>query len=356
MHILCWDLPVLSAFFNFFWVLSYEKLMSRLRVGICPAMTVSVLEKLRSAGIVNVIDFVSHDLDVLATKSGIGYRELASIRRVLVNEHAAPVVAGCSVFEVVVATTSIVSVGCRALDNLLEGGILTSEITEVVTDRSGVTDALVMNTIFAVVTTMCKNVVFIDTSNRFDVTRLALMLASQPDVDVENSLRRVRIVKCFDVLTLLSKLSSLCESPNLSNDSFYSSVKLVVISGIVDCIIPSLSHIHNNAGCGYVAQLVRHFRLLTTDLCYAVLLCNGDGHLAMSKNTTSARANPVGRLWCSVPATRLEVVNITGESNDSCVTDNQTTYGQVKVTVSASNRIPTGQYIELKINEHGLFT
>ena len=318
-------------------------------------MTASVLEKLRSAGIVNVVDFVSHDLDVLATKSGVGYRELAAIRRVLINEQAAPVVGGCSLFEVAVATTSIVSVGCRKLDSLLEGGILTSEITEVVTDRSSVCDALVMNTIYTVVTAVSKNVVLIDTSNSFDVSHLAAMLASQPEVDAESALNRVRIVKCFDVLTLLSKLSILCEASSLSNDSFYSSMKLVVINGIVDCIIPSLSRIHNNAGCGYVAQLMRQFRHLTTDFCYAVLLCNGDGQLAVSKNTTSTRLTPVGSLWCSIPATRLDVVNITEESNKCGDTDNRMTHGRVKVMLSASNRLQMGQCIELGVDEHGLF-
>jgi len=319
-------------------------------------MTASAVEKLRVAGILNVVDFVTADLDVLATKSGVAYRELAAIRRALINEHAAPVVAGCSLFDVAVATTSIVSLGSRALDAMLEGGILTSEITEVVTDRSGVSDALVMNAVCAVVTTMSKNVVFIDMSNRFDVTHLATMLASQPDVHVESALKRVRVVKCFDVLTLLSKLSILCEAPGLSNDSFYSSVKLIVISGIVDCIIPSLSRMHNNAGCGYVAQLVHQLRLLTTDFCFAVLLCNSDAHLTVLKNATSARATPVGRLWCSVPATRLDVVDITRGINESCDTENCVTNARVKVTLSTSNRLPLGHCVELEINEHGLFT
>ena len=336
---------------------SFLKKMSRLQVGICSSMTTSVIEKLRSAGIVSFIDFISHDVDVLATKSGVGYRELAAIRRAVINEHAAPVVGGCSLFEVVVATTSIVSVGCRVLDSLLEGGIFTSEVTEVVTDRSSVSDALVMNAIFAVLTTMNKNVVFIDTSNHFAVTCLAAMLESKPDVDAESALKRVKVVRCFDVLSLLSELSVLCDAQSLiSDDSFYSSLKLVVINGIADYIIPSLSHIHNNAGCGYVSQLVHQLRLLATDLCCAVLLCNGDGYLAVSKNASGERTTPVGRFWCSVPDTRLHIVDITGERTESCDTDNHKTLRRVKVMLSESNRLPTEQSVELAINEHGLFT
>jgi len=330
--------------------------MSRLRVGICSSMTESVLQKLQCAGVVNVVDFVSHDLDVLATKSGVGYRELAAIRRALITEHAAPVVVGSSLFEVVVATTSFVSVGCRALDSLLEGGILTGEITEAVTDRSSVSDALVMNTIVAVVTAMNKNVVFIDTSNRFDVKLLGAMLASQPNVDVESALKQVRVVKCFDVLELLSKLSTLCDTSGPSNGPFYSSVKLIVIDGIVDYILPSLSHIHNNAGCGYVSQLVRVLRLLTTDSCYAVLLCNGDGRASVSKNATTPRLTPVGRLWCSVPDTRVDIVDISAQSSEQSGTENTSMSGRIKVTLSKSNRLPFGQCLELEVNEHGLLT
>lgn len=317
-------------------------------------MTETVLQKLQSVGVVNIVDFVGHDLDVLATKSGVGYRDLAAIRRVLVSEHAAPVVAGSSLFDVVVSTTSIVSAGSSALDNLLEGGIFTGEITEVISDRSVVCDALVMNTVLTVVTAMSKNVMFIDTSNRFDASRLSAMLASQPNVDVETALKRVRVVKCFDVLELLSKLSILSDSQSTSNDSFYSSLKLVIVDGIVDCIVPLLSHIHNNAGCGYIAQLVCQFRLLTTDFGYAVLLCNGDGRSVTSKNTTVPKMTALGMLWCSVPDTRLDVVEVTGESNQ-CGIDNTMAFGQIKITLSKSNRLPVGPCVELKVNELGLY-
>ena len=328
--------------------------MSRLRTGICPSMTGSVLQKLQSVGVVSAVDFVCHDLDALATKTGVGYRELAAIRRALITEHSAPVVAGSSLFDVVVATTSSVSVGCRALDNLLEGGILTGEITEVVTDRSGSSDALVMNTILTVVTAMNKNVVFVDLSNRFDASLLAAMLSSHPNA--EDALKQVRVVKCFDVLELLSKLSRLCEAPGPSNDPFYSSLKLIIIDGIVDFILPSLSHIHNNAGCGYVSQIVRLIRLLTTDSCYAVLLSNGDSCSVASRNNAIPRQTSVVRMWCSVPDTRLDVIDITTESNERSGADNSMTSGRIKVTVSKSNRLALGQCVELEVDKRGLFT
>ena len=67
-------------------------------------MTAPVLQNLQSVGIVNVVDFVTRDLDVLSAKSGIGYRELAAIRRVLIAEHTAPVIGGSSLFDIVVNT------------------------------------------------------------------------------------------------------------------------------------------------------------------------------------------------------------------------------------------------------------
>ena len=344
----------ISALERSFAFILYKKKMSRLRMGICPSMTGSVLQKLQSAGVVNVVDFVSHDLDVWATKTGVGYRELAAIRRALISEHAAPVVGGSSLFDVVVATTSSVSVGCCALDNLLEGGILTGEITEVVTDRSGSSEALVMNTIVTVVTAMNKNVVFVDLSNRFDASLLAAMLSSK--TNVEDALKRVRVVKCFDVLELLGKLSKLCEAPGPSNDPFYSSLKLIIIDGIVDFILPSLSHIHNNAGCGYVSQIVRLLRLLTTDSCYAALLANGDGCAFTSRNTAVPRQTPVARLWCSVPDTRLDIIDTTAESNEHSGTDNSMASGRIRVTVGKSNRLALGQCVELEVDKRGLFT
>lgn len=328
-----------------------KKIMSRLRVGICSSLTASVLQKLQSVGVVNVVDFVSHDLDVLATKSGVGYRELAAIRRALISQYAAPIVSGFSLFDVVVATTSFISVGCRVLDALLEGGILSSEITEVVMDRSGALDVLVINTVAAVVAAMKKNVVFIDTSNRFNVSHIAAMLSRQPGVDLESALQQVRVVKCFDVLELLGELSMLCQAPG----PFYSSLKLIVIDGIMDCILPPLSHLPNNTGCGYVAQLIHLLRQLITDSCYAVLLCTGDGCAVTSKNSATPRLTSVSRLWHSVPDTRLNVVDISVESNEHDGADNPAASRLIKVTVEKSNRLQFGQSVELAVNEHGLF-
>jgi len=326
--------------------------MPRLRAGICSAMTASVLEKLHSAGVVDVFDFVSHDLDILATKTDVGYRELAAIRRALISEHAAPVIAGSQLFDVVVATTSIVSLGSGVLDSLLGGGLFTCEITEVVTDRSVHANSLVMNTVLSVVTSMSKNVVFIDTSNHFDASNLAAMMASRNDVDIETALKRVRVIKCFTVLELLGHLSKLCEATSQSIDPFYSSLKLIVIDGIVDHIMPSLAHIHNNYGCGYVAQLSHQFRLLTTDFCYALLLCNGNG---LVKTSAASKLSLVGKLWCSIPDTRLEVEGIVGENKEQNNTDSRMLSGRVKVTLSKSNRLPIAQRVELNVDEWGLF-
>jgi len=238
---------------------------------------------------------------------------------------------------------------------MLEGGIQTGEITEAVTDRRVSCDVLLLNTIVAVVTAMKKNVVFIDTSNRLDASLLAAMLASQPGVDVESALNRVRVVKCFDVLELFSKLSTLCEALSQSNDSFYSSVKLVVIDGIADCIVPSLSHIVSNSGCGYISQLVRKLRQLATDFCCAVFLCNSNVNTVTLKTTTVPKQTAIGRLWCSVADTRLDVMDITAQNNEQSATDNGEVSGRIKVTLSKSNRLAVGQCVELEVNKHGLF-
>ena len=48
--------------------------MPRLKIGLCPALTPIVMEKLAKIGVHNIIDIIIVDLDELAQKSKVSYK------------------------------------------------------------------------------------------------------------------------------------------------------------------------------------------------------------------------------------------------------------------------------------------
>jgi RAD51-like protein 3 len=250
---------------------------------------------------------------------------------------------GSSFFDSTVTTTSIISTGCNALDDLLDGGIFTGEITEVTgSDQTEVC----LSILLAVASDMKKNVVFFDTANRFDVFRLGntMRLRNMAPLEIEESLRRIRVVRAFDVFDFLDKLNSLSDGLSVHTDSFYTSLKLIVVDGLVDGIFPTLSGCREE-GCGYVAQIAGQLRMISCDFSLAVLV----NRLTVG---SSAKMAPVVRVWSAVPATRIEIRDVAEQVVDQRLRNE--TVKVREVILSKSSRQRTGSHMQMTVDETGL--
>jgi len=301
----------------------------------CPNLTLNVFERLRSAGIRSIVDFFKQDLDELVAASGVTYRDLVVIRRTLLAGHSAPIVGGLSSFNTVVASASIISTGCEALDSLLDGGLLTGEIIELLVPSAGPLSPerfrtavdLGLRIAAEVATVGQKTVVWFDAASRFDAARLAdfvrslscknnslLSLSSSSSSATHSShqmgpLRNVRVVRVFDMFDVASELSSLSDGLAARLDGFLASTKLVVFDGVVESILqPTLGGAIPWDDCrGFVDQITSQLRLIAVEFSVAVLVLGyslaARHHHFRSKDT----ADLVRGAWSFVSGTQIDV-------------------------------------------------
>ncbi|XP_024587038.1 DNA repair protein RAD51 homolog 4 isoform X3 [Neophocaena asiaeorientalis asiaeorientalis] len=106
--------------------------MGVLRAGLCPGLTQDMAQLLRSRGIKTVVDLVSADLEEVAQKCGLSYKALVALRRVLLAQLSAFPFNGADLYEELKTSTAILSTGIASLDKLLDAGLYTGEVTEIV--------------------------------------------------------------------------------------------------------------------------------------------------------------------------------------------------------------------------------
>lgn len=88
-----------------------------------------IWSKLQHAGIKSVTDYVTCAPGKIASKTGMPYKEVVETRRKLLHQFACIPVTASSLWEA--TTHSILPTGSHNLDQLLDGGLLTGELTEV---------------------------------------------------------------------------------------------------------------------------------------------------------------------------------------------------------------------------------
>lgn len=347
--------------------------MSRLLIGMCPNMTTTVFERLRSAGIRHVVDFFKQDVDELASATGVAYRDLVAIRRTLLAAHSAPIVGGLSAFDSVVDSTSIVSTGCPALDGLFDGGLITGEVLELLANgpsqHNRVRTAFDVGLRIAaeVAAVARKTVVWFDAGGRFDAARLAELVHALGSGDAaatssfscphpQNALlRNIRVTSVFDLFEMTAELSSLSESLASRLDAFFASTKLVVVDGVAESLLPSLmgGAIPPDDCRGYVSQLAAQLRQMACEFSIAVVLVGSSSGVASREprpGRSKETANVACRTWSAAAATRVEI-SCSGSFETSHVDQDVWTF-----TVTKSGRLKTGQHCMVNLRQFLLLT
>ena len=93
--------------------------MPLLKAGLCQALTPDVLSTFRDSNIRNVEDFIAADLEDLSRKSGVPYKELISIKRVVLAQYSAFPVSGKNLYDEVLTSISILPTGNYGLSQQL---------------------------------------------------------------------------------------------------------------------------------------------------------------------------------------------------------------------------------------------
>ncbi|NXI78041.1 RA51D protein, partial [Rhipidura dahli] len=324
-----------------------------LRAGLCPGLTEDMIQLLRASGIRTVVDFVSSDLEDVAQKCSLSYKALVAVRRVLLAQFSAFPANGADLYEELKSSTAILPTGSPSLDQLLDSGLYTGEVTELMGAPGSGKTQVCLGIAASVSLGLKQHVVFLDSTAGFTASRLYQMLQAQTEDEEEQArqvlgrlrlcfvlqleaLQRIQVVRVFSIYELLSALQELRDRLSQQVVSSVGPLKVVVLDSVSAVIYPLLGG-RQSEGLALMMQLSRELKTLAREFSLAVVVTN-----QVTRDSSTGPLKPaLGRSWSFVPSTRVLL-----ESREA--TWDKATTRRV-ASLAKSPRQPTGIQVELDI-------
>ncbi|NXL00013.1 RA51D protein, partial [Mesembrinibis cayennensis] len=306
-----------------------------LRAGLCPGLTEEMIQLLRANSIRTVVDFVSSDLEDVAQKCSLSYKALVAVRRVLLAQFSAFPANGADLYEELKSTTAILPTGSPSLDQLLDSGLYTGEVTELMGAPGSGKTQVCLGIAASVSLGLKQHVLFLDSTAGFTASRLYQMLrARTEDEEEQAALQRIQVVRVFDIYEMLSALQELRDRLSQQVVSSMGPLKIVVIDSVSAVIYPLLGG-KQSEGLAIMMQLAKELKTLAREFSLAVVVTN-----QVTRDSSTGPLKPaLGRSWSFVPSTRVLL-----ESKEA-TWDKATT--QRIASLAKSPRQPTGIQVEL---------
>ncbi|XP_040857277.1 DNA repair protein RAD51 homolog 4 isoform X1 [Ochotona curzoniae] len=276
--------------------------MGVLRVGLCPGLSQEMIELLRSCGIRTVVDLASADLEEVAQKSGLSYKALVALRRVLLAQFSAFPINGADLYEELKTSTAILSTGIGGLDKLLDAGLYTGEVTEIVGAPGSGKTQVCLCVAASVAHSLQQNVLYIDSNGGLTASRLLQLLQARTHDEEEQAaaLQRIQVAHAFDIFQMLSVLQDIRGTIAQQVSGASGTMKVVVVDSVTAVVSPLLGG-QQREGLALMMQLARELKTLARDLGMAVVVTN---HVTQDRE--SGKVKPaLGRSWSFVPNTRV---------------------------------------------------
>ncbi|NXP95758.1 RA51D protein, partial [Passerina amoena] len=212
-----------------------------LRAGLCPGLTEDMIQLLRDNGIRTVVDFVSSDLEDVAQKCSLSYKALVAVRRVLLAQFSAFPANGADLYEELKSSTAILPTGSPSLDQLLDSGLYTGEVMELMGAPGTGKTQVCLGIAASVSLGLKQHVLFLDSTGGFTASRLYQMLQAQTEDEEEQAaLQRVQVQRVFNIYEVLRALQELRDHLSQQVLSSMGPLKVVVLDSVSAVIYPLL--------------------------------------------------------------------------------------------------------------------
>nr|XP_027776855.1 DNA repair protein RAD51 homolog 4 isoform X2 [Marmota flaviventris] len=288
--------------------------MGVLRAGLCPGLTQEMVQLLKSRGMKTVVDLAAADLEEVAQKCGLSYKALVALRRVLLAQFSAFPSNGAGLYEEMKTSTAILSTGIGSLDKLLDAGLYTGEVTEIVGGPGSGKTQVCLCVAANVAHGLQQNVLYIDSNGGLTASRLLQLLQPRTQDEDEQARALQRVVHAFDIFQMLDVLQDLRGTVTQQVRCSSGTVKVVIVDSVTAVVSPLLGG-QQRDGLALMMQLARELKTLARELSMAVVVTNH-----MTRDRDSGKFKPaLGRSWSFVPSTRilLDIIEGTGASGSS---------------------------------------
>lgn len=273
-----------------------------LRAGLCPGLTEEMIQLLRANNIRTVVDFVSSDLEDVAQSCSLSYKALVAVRRVLLAQFSAFPTNGADLYEELKSSTAILPTGNPSLDQLLDAGLYTGEVTELAGAPGSGKTQVCLSIAASVSLGLRQHVFFLDSTGGFTASRLYQMLQARVDDKEEQleALQRVQVVRMFDIYEMLRALHEVRDCLSQQVESSAGPLKAVLIDSVSAVLSPLLGG-RQSEGLAIMMQLARELKTLAKEFSVAVVVTNQ----VTRDSSTGALKSALGRSWSFVPSTRV---------------------------------------------------
>ncbi|KAL9981916.1 hypothetical protein ACROYT_G010680 [Oculina patagonica] len=283
----------------------------------------NLINALRGHGINTVADFICCDVDKLARTISVPVEDLSSVQKTIIAQSSAFTMSASDFYDEMMSKFTIMSTGCDNLDELLDGGLYTGELTEIV-GAAGVGKSQICMSI-AMFTAMEteRNVLYIDTGGSLSATRIKDMLQGQnrslDDQKLYDILSRITVIQAFDIFSVVEALESVRQRirTQVDDDDDNESMRrlrMIIVDSVAGVISPILGgqQIH---GHSLMVNLSRILKSLAVDHSVAVVITNNV--VTDSSKSLFATKPALGPTWAHIPNTRLFIQKNPGSQASS---------------------------------------
>ncbi|XP_050570700.1 DNA repair protein RAD51 homolog 4 isoform X4 [Cygnus atratus] len=224
------------------------------------------------------------------------------------------------------------------LDQLLDSGLYTGEVTELMGAPGSGKTQVCLSITASVSLGLKQHVLFLDSTGGFTASRLYQMLQAQAEDEEEQleALQRIQVARVFDVYEMLSALQEVRDRLSQQAVSCTGPLKTVVIDSVSAVIHPLLGG-RQSEGLAIMMQLARELKMLAKEFSLAVVVTN-----QVTRDSSTGLLKPaLGRSWSFVPSTRV-LLESKGAAWEEATT-------RRSASLAKSPRQPTGMQVELDI-------
>ncbi|KAM6467638.1 DNA repair protein RAD51 homolog 4 isoform 2-T2 [Liasis olivaceus] len=188
-----------------------------------------------------------------------------------------------------------------SLDKLLDSGLYTGELTELVGAPSAGKTQVCLTVAANVSQSLKQTVLYIDSTGGFTGARLLELLncLTEDEEEQAEALRRIQVFHAFDAYKMLDVLQEVRSYMAQQIFSTSGPVKLLIVDSISAVICPFLG-LRQPDGMALMMHLAREMKTLAKEFGIAILLTNH-----VTRDASGGFKPALGHSWSFIPNTRL---------------------------------------------------